>query len=794
MKKSALQKTPSKSRTVKQTNQNANLLKNNAIELKPLHYLLLALIIFASLTAYFPTFDNDFTNWDDNGYVLENKEVKSLSAENIKALFTRYDMGNYHPLTMLSLAVDYSLSEMQAPKKFGEEPTPTAFVFHLTNLILHLANTALVFFVVFLLIGKYVKKYPEKLKFHSEMPVIVALVSAALFGLNTIHVESVAWISERKDVLYSLFYLLSLFAYIKYLDKRSNVFFAVSLLFFVLSNLSKGQAVSLAVTLVAVDFLLGRNLKDRNLILEKIPYFVIALIFGIVAIFAQKEGEAIHEISEYPFYMRIVFASYSYIQYLYKMLIPIGLSAIYPYPHPADGGVPVYFYTFPLIVAAVIWGFIKSLKNSPVVAFSILFFTINIFLLLQLLPVGSAIMADRYAYIPSIGFFIFLAFGAYWLLKKFEGMKYVIFGGLALYMFFVGYRTFAQTNIWADSVTLWEHSLKVSPRGVVGWNNLGSAYDKIAAKYTDKDPQMEKQYREMAVTNFTQAVTLKPDYTHAFYNRGTSLKDLKRFEEALADFNQALTLDPDFMEAYHNRGIARENSGDLQGAIDDYNEAIKRKPVQANLYANRGVAKGKMGKFDEAIADFNISIQYKEQNPEAYSNRGFAKVNLKKYKEGIADYDIALKINPNAQEPLYNRAIAYQTIGDTVAAVRDYELLMKIAPNHQDGLRNYAYLYFVRQKYDEAIKIYDKLLQISPNAIEVINTRGNAKFNKKDWQAAIADYSEVIKLKPDYATAYYNRGMSYINMKNKAQACPDFQKALALGMQNAQVALNTYCK
>lgn len=764
------------------------------INIKPLHYLMLALILVATLIAYFPTFDNGFTNWDDNGYVLENNEVKELSTENIKELFTRYDMGNYHPLTMLTLAIDYSLSEKVPPEKFGEEKKPTAFMFHFTNLLLHLANTALVFFVVFLMLKKYIGNKKTKTAKQQLMPVFVGLLSAALFGLNTIHVESVAWISERKDVLYSLFYLLSLLAYIKYTDERKTAMLIASLVFFVLSNLSKGQAVSLAVTLVAVDFLLGRNLKDKKVILEKVPYFVIALVFGVVAIFAQKQGEAIHEISEYPFYLRIVFASYSYIQYLYKMLVPINLSAIYPYPHPADGGVPAYYYVFVPLVGLVIWALIRSIKKNAVVAFSILFFSINIFLLLQLLPVGSAIMADRYAYIPSIGFFIFLAYGAYWLYSKFDGIKYPLYAGLAVYLIFIGVRTNAQTKIWSDSVTLWEHSLEVSPRGVVGWNNLGSAYDKMAAKFKDTNPEQEQHYKQIAVEKFTEAVNLKPDYTHAFYNRGTALKDMNRYEEALKDFNKALSLDQEFMEAYHNRGIARENSGDLQGAIADYNKAISLKPEQANLYANRGVAKGKLGRFDEAIEDFNISIKLKPENPEAYSNRGFAKVNQTKFEEGIADYNIALNINPNAQEPLYNRAIAYQTLGDTVTALRDYKQLLQIAPNHTDGLRNYAYIHFVRQQYKEAIEIYDRLVALNPQAADIINTRANAKFNLKDWQGAINDYSKVIQLQPQYSRAYYNRGMAYINQNNNANACPDFQKALSLGFANAQVAINTYCR
>jgi len=323
-------------------------------------------------------------------------------------------MGNYHPLTMISLAIDYQLSkkfssDTPPPQQIiGENDPPpevTPYIFHLCNIIFHLINTILVFWVIFLLFQN----------FKPDTRFWVAIITALLFGVNTIHVESVTWISERKDVLYTMFYLFSLLAYIKYLNKKKYTFFALSLFLFILSGLSKGQAVSLAPTLIIVDWLYKRKLLSRKVILEKIPYFAIGLVFGIIAIYAQEEGEAIHAMDEYAFYYRILFAAYGSTMYFLKMLVPHDLAAIYPYPH---GGVPIKFWFYLIPLTLYIFVFVWALKKAKNIAFAIAFFFLNIALVLQFIPVGSAIMADRYAYIPSIGFFLIIALLMKWVFEK----------------------------------------------------------------------------------------------------------------------------------------------------------------------------------------------------------------------------------------------------------------------------------------------------------------------------------------------------------------------------------------
>lgn len=789
---------------------------------KPSYWLFIAVIAIATLAVYLPAFDNEFVNWDDNGYVIENDAVRTFDLD---GLLTEFHMGNYHPLTMVSLAIDYAFSDVQPPPPDEDYPVvdPTLFIVH--NIVLHLLNTILVFFFVFFLTKFYFEKQSDKKGLNLQKynpPLLIAFIASLLFGIHTLHVESVAWVSERKDVLYTFYFLASLISYLWYLKKQKVKYVVFSILLFILSLFAKGQAVSLAVTLVAIDFLLGRKLIGKKVIFEKIPYFVLAIILGIIAIMAQHAGEAIHDIREYAFYQRLIFASYAYIQYFVKMLVPINLAAIYPYPPLTEGALRADLWFYPIPVLLIIALFFYAVKRSRPVAFGILFFTLNIFLLLQLLPVGSAIMADRYTYIPSIGFFFLLAYGVIWLWQKIPLLKVPVIIVFAVFLIFIGYRTVEQADLWKDSLTLWSRTLKVSDIAVVGWNNFGSALEKSEDKtksieafsyavgsepeegnpiYTD--PHAPKT---LAIKAFSQAVKYKPDYVHAYYNRGTAKKDIgmdtlatkpdygkQILNEALADFDKALKLDNKFVEAYHNRGIVKENLGDLEGAIKDYSKGLEIRPEMYKLYSSRGVAKGKAKRLEEAIKDFNRSLAIKPDNPEAYSNRGFAKVQLGKLEEGIKDYNKSLQLEPNSTEALYNRAIARFNTGDTVRSVADYQKLLQIDPEHADGLRQLARVYSTQGNSDKALELYDRLVRFNPT-LQSYDLRAKARYKKGDWKGTVDDYTLIIQNQPNNPVAYYYRGMSYIKLGQRQAGCTDLQKAANLGLKEAPAEINKYCR
>jgi protein O-mannosyl-transferase len=664
------------------------------------HLLFLLIIAVLSFISYYPSFNGELTNWDDNRYLTENPYLKSLSSENIKAIFYEESyMGNYHPLTMLSLAVDYQIGGEDADGNINPE------IYHIVNFLLHLITTFLVFFFVLALLK------------NSN----VAFAAALLFGVHTLHVESVAWISERKDVLYAAFFMASLLAYLKYLNKKQFVYFGLAFVLFVLSLLAKGQAVSLAVSLLVIDFYYKRKIISLKVIVEKLPFFILALVFGILAIKAQESGEALVVGESYNFLQRISIAAYGFTMYLLKLVLPINLSAIYPYPDIVNQTVPFYYTLSIVVVIAVAFAFWKSLKKSRIVAFGIAFFVVNIALLLQLIPVGSAIYADRYAYIPSVGFYII---AAYFLIKLIENKKvsktavYAIFG---LYVLVLTALTFERSKVWQSSEALWDDTVEKSPEAVVARNNRGSLKNTKAETYAEENRyDLSVPLRKEAILDFDVAIGEKPDYVHAFYNRGATklelgknTKDTSYIYEALDDFNAALQIDPLFAEAYHNRANAKSELNDLEAALSDYDNAIDLEPEKAEYYINRGVNYGKMGQLEQAVEDISRALDTEPENPSAYANLGRAYAGMGNYEEAIENYTLALQYKPDFVTAYFNRAIAF--------------------------------------------------------------------WRLESRQAAIEDFTKALQINPDFVDAYLMRGTLYLETNNQSLACSDFKSAADLG-------------
>ncbi|MBK5284953.1 MAG: hypothetical protein JJE25_06090, partial [Bacteroidia bacterium] len=337
-------------------------------------YWMWAGIVVITFVAFFPALNNDFTNWDDAGYVTENPLVKSLSFQNLKAIFSTYVMGNYHPLAILSLAVDYHFYQL----------SPQGY--HVTSVLFHLVNVSLLFIFVNVLVRN----------------VRVAAITALLFAIHPMHVESVAWVAERKDVGYVMFYFLTLILYLKYHEATGNkpIVYICMIISFLISILFKGQAVTLPVVMLLIDFFKGRKIMEGWK--EKIPFFVLSILFGVIAIYAQKDFKSIH-IEIHPFYERVLFSAYALISYLWKLLLPVNLSAFYPYPVKHDNFYPLLVYLSPAIVIGIIVLLYRSLKTSRDFIFGALFFFFNVILILQLLPVGNTVISERYSYLSYTG-------------------------------------------------------------------------------------------------------------------------------------------------------------------------------------------------------------------------------------------------------------------------------------------------------------------------------------------------------------------------------------------------------
>ena len=608
------------------------------VESKNKKFLLIAILLL-TIMVYFPTFTSDFTNWDDGGYITENQLIHNLSFENVKTIFTEYFISNYHPLTLLSLSLDFQIA--------GQNP----FVFHFVNVLLHLINIVLVFWMIFLIL--------EIIGLSNKTE--IALITAALFAVHTLHVESVSWISERKDLLYSMFFLASIIQYLKFVKSKKNKNYIFSLLFFILSLLSKGMAVSLALSLIAIDLVLKRKILSKKVLLEKIPYFILSLIFGIVALHAQQTGDAIADGSVFKFYERILFACYGFCQYHFKLLMPVNLSAIYPYPIKIGGAIPAKFYFFLIIFIALSVGLILTIKRSHFGRFGILFFLANIIFVMQIIPVGSAMFADRYTYIPSIGYFFLVGFFFHQINQKYRNFRKFGIAIISLYILILSVLTFNRTKVWENSMTLWDDVLSKHTEAPIAWINRGNAKYKI-----------------------------------------------KKYQSAIKDYNQALAHKPDQAQAYLNRATARKETGDLIGAVKDYNKSLKLNPNQEKAYYNRGGAFLDLAKFSQALEDYNKAIELKPDYAQAYSNRANVYLNLQNLEAAMSDYDNAILLKPDYSEAYANRGIAFTIEGNDNAAISDFSKTIELNP--KDGTA-----YFLRGmskikigKKDDACKDYYK--------------------------------------------------------------------------------------
>jgi tetratricopeptide (TPR) repeat protein len=592
---------------------------------------LCAVLVAATVWAYWPSLDNQLTNWDDTLYILQNPYI-DLSFAKLRAIFGSVHYGNYHPLAMLSFAVDHAFG--------GMEPA----VYHRTALALH----TLVTLIVFALASQLLRPGPP------------AFVVALLFGLHPLHVESVAWASGRKDLLFALFLFASLHFYLRHCrddPKQPGRLFALSLICFILSLLSKAQAVALAPTLVAVDWLLGRKLLEKRVVLEKLPFFALGLGFGVIAIIGQGYdagqfvGEYVWGIGE-----RFVFACYGYIQYLVLLIAPHGLAAYYPYPHPSEtvNGLPLVYLVQVPIVLAWIGVFVWSLRRAPILAFSIAFFTLNIAFVLQLLPIGNVIMADRYTYVPSFGIFLALGAGVD-RLQRWPQLRIAVAAIVLVYAAALSAITYRQCDVWQDSASLWDDVLSKYPHAALGLLNRANL------RYFSGD-------LAGARVDLDDMIRLWPDDAKAFGYRAVIRHDTGDVEGAISDMDRAIDLAPS-TGFYSNRGGMGVARGDLQGALRDFSRALELNPEGVSNWSKRGWVRGEVGDHRGSLEDYREVVKLAPNRADGHFGIGTAHLRLGELARPSLDRAIAL--DPSFADAHLRRGELHRLEGRRDAACQD---------------------------------------------------------------------------------------------------------------------------
>ena len=526
----------------------------------------LAAILLTTIVVYFPSLKFDILNYDDNRLITNNELIKNISFSNLKYYFFNYYDNIYQPFILMSWSFDYYID--------GLNP----FVFHTHNLILHLINISLVFLFVQLL-------FEDKR---------ISIITAFLFAIQAMHIESVAWISERKDLIYSMYFLLSLVMYVKYVKTSQIRYFIFSLVVFLFSLLSKGLAVALAPTIIAIDFFLRRNIFSKKVIIEKIPFLVLAIIFSIVGWIGFVN---LNKLTEFSFFTKILATGYVFFNYLTKLLYPYGLSALHPYPVKIDNYYSFEFYILPILSLFIIIGLFFLAKKNRQLAFGIIFFVINILLALRLSQVTTVgfLMADRYTYISSIGIFVSISILFIYLLKRYAKLKIPIYSLLFVYFVLQIEISSQQINVWKNSISLWDSVIEKYPDKLWSYTKLGMS------KINNGD-------FKGAIQDYTRAINQNQEYDKAYLLRADAYLQSNRWNSAIKDYTRVIELVPDYDKAYVKRGIAYGVLEYYGKALQDFNSAIRINPDYAMAYVQRANLKSQYGYYNSALHDYNSAL------------------------------------------------------------------------------------------------------------------------------------------------------------------------------------------
>jgi len=624
-------------------------------------WIVLAGIFITTFIIYLKAIGNNLLMyWDDHLYITNNDHIKELNWMTLKLIFSNFYVCHYQPLTMLLYAFEYKIGNGHAG------------IFHFVNILIHLCNTYLVF--------AFISKISPK-------NIWVALITAAFFAVHPMHVESVAWVAERKDVLYAFFFLFSLIMYTKYLTSESYKHLALAGVLFVLSCLSKSAAVVLPLVLLLLDYYTGRRI-DRKLVIEKIPFFAVSLIFGLLAVYSQKSSGIIENWApDTSFIERLSIVAYSFSSYIFKAVVPIQLSAVYPYPAGIGSTLPFIYYFSVLFAGIVLFMVWFSKRWGKEVIFGFLFFIITIIMVMQFIPVGMVTMADRYTYIPYIGIFFILG-------KLYERIsthlnpqhnKYVL---IIILIFFIVFSAVAYQGVkkWESDETLFSDVIEKYPNCTIAYLNRGAFYNAYYAKYVYADDKaLSDSYFRKAVSDFENVLKCEPIEKikwRAYYNLGCTLGDLGDYEGSVKNFDKSIALNPDhyayqmrgahFLNYYANKVHINDSSKRkfyIQKSISDFESSLKLTTdpnYKIQLYKNIAIAFIQMGDYAGAIRNYDKIIEIDGNNTDAYVKRSDARYQLKDYQGALDDCNKAIELNPQDINTIKNRDYVKSIVENSV--------------------------------------------------------------------------------------------------------------------------------
>jgi Flp pilus assembly protein TadD len=598
-------------------------------------FLSIAIVVLV-LTTYWNAFNNDFVDWDDFTYVVNNDLVRNPGNAFVKDLFTTPISSNYHPLTILSLRLNNNVC---ASCPNGISPAP----FIRWNVILHMLNALLVLILVYLL---------------SNNNILVSFITAAIFAVHPMHVESVAWIAERKDVLYTFFFLAGLIAYLNFkrATKGKNLWLILTFLLFILINFwiyntEEDKPIQKA---------LENAVSIKNLLLL-VPFFLVSVFLGLMAYRIQHGNnfmgildlsknvpDVVDKIANFSVLQRIQISSYGFVLYIIRFFAPFNLSAIYPYPDIQEfRQAPFAIFLFMAVAGVTLIAFlvIRSLRKTKLYAFSFAFYFVTIALVLQFITVGYAIMADRYSYLPYVGLSLIPATIISKSSKTGKTILLIIFSCFLVMLIFQARK---QADVWSNTETLWSNAIMRYPHQELPRRSRGKYYGKMSLQ-AKNDTEM-KMFEDKALIDFKEAIKAGTKSADVFQGAGVIYGSRGDLKNAILLLNAAISIDPKKGAAYYNRAIIYDKLNQKEDAIKDYNMALIYNPEKAlEILNNRSNLFLETGRFREAIMDFDYLISIKSNNFLYFSNRAFARSKLNDFKGAVSDYQKALQLQPNDQ-------------------------------------------------------------------------------------------------------------------------------------------------
>lgn len=729
------------------------------------------LVVIAVFLVYVQVVTHEFISYDDGIYVTNNECVKAgITLENVQRAFSLKGCSSrtyYHPVTWLSHMLDIQF--------YGLKPG----LHHLTNVLLHVLNVALLFAILLLAT-------------RSPWP---SLITAALFGLHPINVDSVAWLAERKNILSTTFWMLTLLAYIRYTERRKAADYALVVVAFAAGLLAKPTIVALPAVLLLMDFwplkrawlregadgkagignlaaLIDARVPVRALVLEKLPLLAMSAISVYIANLSLHS--AVVPTSLVPMTLRLENALAACTKYLWKMLLPIDLTFFYPYPASVPAWKAAAAAGFLL---AVTYFALKQVFRRPYILFGWLWFLGTIFPVLGIMQGGQwPEIAERWAYIPLIGIYLVIGWGSVEIFDRLKGTGagYTALGAFAAVIVLLACLTWTQIGYWKNDYLLYTHGIEVNPDNFVAHNNLGKTL-------------MGMDRIDGAISHFSRAVSISPDFPEANYNLGVAYLRQKKDNEALTYLARAIQLNPNDADAYLSLGVSYLEQGNPGEALTAFGKALQISPDSPEVNFNLGMAYHLKGDIDEAIKSFSRAVQIDPNYTEAHYNLGVMFILRADRRSAIEHFSRAIALDPRHKEAHYNLGRAYLEENRAEEARAEFSAAIAIDPGFAPAREQLEQGTDGAAKLEATVKGLEKVLEEKPGNLETLNRLAvyYALLGRND--KAMACLNEIVRIRPESPDAYYNMACIFAKEGKIDESVASLNRAVRLGFRNRKL-------